>query len=151
MLYMLSVPLLLISLIMIILFLIFFFDNFAYSCDSYVRATIYFTSQYIFIAAFDIISIIRMSQSLAIYGRSEIKSYQYRLKAFINLYIMFIFCTIACIVLSVEELADNIATSVIVFVIFIFIPLILVTWRFNKNRDTLRELVIADLKSKRGM
>lgn len=149
--YMISAPLLLVSLIMIILFLIFFFDNIGYSWSSYDKAVVFLTSQFIFIAAFDITSIVRLSQSLAVYGRSKIKSYQYKVKAFIDLYIMLVFGTIADVALSVEELADSTSISVILFVLFIFIPSILITWRFNKNRDTLRELVITDLKSKRGM
>lgn len=149
--YMISAPLLLVSLIMIILFLIFFFDNIGYSWSSYDKAAVFLTSQFIFIAAFDIASIVRLSQSLAVYGRSKIKSYQYKVKAFIDLYIMLVFGTIADVALSVEELADSTSISVILFVLFIFIPSILITWRFNKNRDTLRELVITDLKSKRGM
>lgn len=149
--YMISAPLLLVSLVMILLFLIFFFDNIGCSWSSYDRAAVLLTSQFIFIAAFDIASIVRLSQSLVVYGRSKIKSYQYKVKAFIDLYIMLIFGIIADAALATEEITDNMPLSIMLFIILIFIPSIFITWRFNKNRDTLRELVISDLKSKRGM
>lgn len=149
--YLLSAPLLIFSLAMILLFLIFFFDNIGCSWSSYDKAAVLFTSQFIFIAAFDITSIIRLSQSLTVYERSKIKSYQYKVKAFIDLYIMLIFGIIADATLANEEITDNISLSVTLFIILIFVPSIFITWRFNKNRNTLRELVISDLKSKRGM
>ena len=149
--YLLSAPLLIFSLVMILLFMIFFFDNIGSLWSSYDRAAVLLTSQFIFIAAFDIASIVRLSQSLVVYGRSKIKSYQYKVKAFIDLYIMLIFGIIADTVLATEELADNILLSVMLFIILILIPSIFITWRFNKNKNTLRELVISDLKSKRGM
>ena len=149
--YLLSAPLLILSLVMILLFMIFFFDNIGCSWSSYDRAAVFLTSQFIFIAAFDIASIVRLSQSLAVYRQSKIKSYQYKVKAFIDLYIMLIFGIIADAALATEEITDNISLSVILFIILIFIPSIFITWRFNKNRDTLRELVISDLKSKRGI
>lgn len=151
MVYLLSAPLLILSLVMILLLMIFFFDNIGCSWSSYDRAAVFLTSQFIFIAAFDITSIVRLSQSLVVYGRSKIESYQYKVKAFIDLYIMLIFGIIADAALATEEITDNISLSVILFIILIFIPSIFITWRFNKNRDTLRELVISDLKSKRGI
>jgi hypothetical protein len=149
--YLLSAPLLILSLVMILLFMIFFFDNIGCSWSSYDRAAVFLTSQFIFIAAFDITSIVRLSQSLVVYRQSKIKSYQYKVKAFIDLYIMLIFGIIADAALATEEITDNISLSVILFIILIFVPSIFITWRFNKNRDTLRELVISDLKSKRGI
>lgn len=149
--YLLSAPLLIFSLVMILLFMIFFLDNIGCLWSSYDRAAVFLTSQFIFIAAFDIASIVRLSQSLVVYGRSKIKSYQYKVKAFIDLYIMLIFGIIADVALATEEIADNIPLSIMLFIILIFIPSIFITWRFNKNRDTLRELVISDLKSKRGI
>ncbi len=151
MVYLLSAPLLILSLVMILLFMIFFFDNIGCSWSSYDRAAVFLTSQFIFIAAFDITSIVRLSQSLVVYRQSKIKSYQYKVKAFIDLYIMLIFGIIADAALATEEITDNISLSVILFIILIFVPSIFITWRFNKNRDTLRELVISDLKSKRGI
>lgn len=84
--YLLSAPLMILSLVMILLFMIFFFDNIGCSWSSYDRAAVFLTSQFIFIAAFDITSIVRLSQSLAVYRQSKIKSYQYKVKAFIDLY-----------------------------------------------------------------
>lgn len=64
---------------------------------------------------------------------------------------MLIFGIIADAVLATEEITDNIPLLVMLFIILIFIPSIFITWRFNKNKGTLRELVISDLKSKRGI
>lgn len=148
--YVLSVPLLLVSLIMVTILSIFLTNNIGYPWSNYDKAAVLLTSQFIFIAAFDIASIVRLSQSLAVYWQSKIKSYQYKVKAFIDLYIMLIFGTIADIVSAKEELTDDVLLSIILFIILIFIPSIFITWRFNRNKNTLRELVIADLKIKRG-
>jgi hypothetical protein len=143
-----SAPLLIISLGMIIVFLFLFWGNIGFVPDFYEMLCYLAVAMFIPTMVFDILAIVRFSKSLGSFKWNKIKSYQNRVRAFLDLYVILgcLFLSNVCFLLAEEDVP-----FVAFFIFLTIIPLLLVTWRFRKNTAILKELIIEDIKQKRGI
>lgn len=144
-----SIPVLSVGMGMVILFLFLLFELINYGIDIDEVVGVLFSIQFIAMAVFNVIAVINMVQSLSYYKNRPIKSYQCRIKSFMNMRNMLIFAVIADLLVASDSLSGDVGLGIRLFIILILIPFLVIRWRLNENTNTLRILVKDDLKSKR--
>lgn len=145
-----SIPILSVGMGMVIVLLFLLFELINYGIDIDEVVGVLFSIQFIVMAVFNVIAVVNMVQSLSYYKNRPIKSYQCRIKSFMNMRTMLIFAVIADLLVASDSLSEDVGLGIRVFIILILIPFLLVRWRLNENTITLRQLIAEDLKSKRG-
>ena len=144
-----SLPIAILSLIMVFVAINFLFNILRYGIDAYDVVSFIFSLQFVLIGVFDIIAVVNMIKSLCNTDK-HIKNYQYRLKSFINIHKMVVCMIIADIISALDIVFNELEAAIFIFIIIILPISVLTAWRFIKHKETLTKLVVEDLRSKRG-
>lgn len=147
-LFVISVPLLIIGLFMGFITIRFMLDIIGYGIDAYDLFSCIFSASFTLIGVFDTLALIHMLQSFLTEAR-PILSYQHRVKSYIQIRKVLICAIIADIIYSLGVVFNEPEAAAIIFVVVILPIILLARWRFNVHKSTLKELILVDLRNKR--
>lgn len=148
-LFVVSVPLLIIGLFMGFISIRFMLNIIRYGINMYDLLSCIFAISFTLLGVFDTIALIHMLQSF-LTERRPILSYQHRIKSYIQIRKVLICTIIVDLIYSLEFVFNETEAAAIIFVVVILPITLLARWRFNVHKNTLKELILEDLKTKKN-